>query len=218
MTEIDLKDVAILVDFDGTITKKDTNDLLVEKYLNNRIAEISSREEDLKFMEFFTMLFNEMKITEGEYLEFILSEVELADGFHEFYKKVSLHNIPMAVLSGGFQNGIVPFLNKYGIEDLDVYANKLDFNGKDIKIEYYHDLENCCDIGSCGNCKVLHYQRYKKHKDKVIFIGDGITDRSVASKADMVFAKDGLLDYCNKHNIACIAWNDFDDISKMIFG
>ena len=217
MTEKFLEKIAILIDFDGTITKKDSNDLLVEKLLSNQTEELSQREEDLNFMDFFSSLFNEIKITEEEYLEFMLKEVELAQGFYEFYKTAKSKNIPLAVVSGGFANGIVPFLNQYGIKGMDVYANKLNFEGETVTIEYYHNIDDCCDIGSCGNCKVMHYERYKNEGYKVIFIGDGITDRSVASKADIVFAKDGLLKYCNDNNLNCIHWNDFDDISKFIF-
>ncbi|MDR7871552.1 MAG: MtnX-like HAD-IB family phosphatase [Tissierellaceae bacterium] len=217
MTENFLEKVAILIDFDGTITKKDSNDLLMEKLLSNRFEEISQREEDLNFMDFFSSLFNEINMTEEEYLEFILKEVELSEGFYEFYKKAKSYNIPLAVVSGGFVNGIVPFLKKHGIEDIDVFANRLNFEGDKVVIEYYHNIDDCCEIGSCGNCKVLHYQSYKRDNFNVIFIGDGITDRSVASKADIVFAKDGLLKYCNENNIDCIPWNDFDDISRIIF-
>ncbi len=218
MTKEHIDKIAILIDFDGTITKRDSNDLLVEKLLSNRAEDVSQREEDLNFMEFFSLLFNEINITEEEYLDFILKEVELAKGFYEFYKKAKSRNIPLVVVSGGFLNGIVPFLKKYGIEDMEVYANSLNFEGDTVTIEYYHNIAECCDIGSCGNCKVLHYERYKSDGYKVIFIGDGITDRSVASKADIVFAKDGLLKYCNENNIDCIHWEDFNDISKVILG
>lgn len=212
-----MKDIAILIDFDGTITKKDTNDMLVERFLANRTGEISQREKDLNFMEFFSGLFDEIKISEEEYINFILKEAEPSDGIYEFYKQAKHNDIPLAVVSGGFVNGIIPFLNKLGIEDIDVYANKLIFDGDRITIEYYHNLENCCDIGFCGNCKVKHYEDYKGDNYNVIFIGDGITDRSVAYKADIVFAKDGLLEYCKNNNIRCIPWKSFDDISKYIF-
>lgn len=211
------RNIAILIDFDGTITKKDTNDLLVKKLFNKNIESIILKEKKLKFMEYFNLLFSEIKITEEKYLEFILNEVELNKGFYEFYINTKLYNIPLGIVSGGFINGIIPFLNKYGINDLDVYANKLNFDGDNITIDFYHNIDNCCEIGSCGNCKVLHYNNYKKDNERVIFIGDGITDRAVASKADIVFAKDSLLIYCKEKNINCIPWQDFNDINRYIF-
>lgn len=217
MIDINIEDICFLIDFDGTISKVDSNDLLIEKYSNNLIEDLSQSEEDLNFMESFSLLINDINITEQEYLKFMLEEVELTKGFYDFYKKAKSHNIPLAVLSGGFENGIVPFLNKHGISDIEVYANKLKFDDKNISIEYYHNIDNCCDIGSCGNCKVIHYERYKKDNKKVIFIGDGVTDRAVANKADIVFAKDGLLKYCRINDIECIVWEDFDEISNLFF-
>lgn len=44
MLEIkDLNDVAILVDFDGTITTEDTNDILVSKYGNEKVKEVDEK-------------------------------------------------------------------------------------------------------------------------------------------------------------------------------
>ena len=217
MKEHSLDNTAILIDFDGTITKRDTNDLLVEKQFNTQIRNVIRNKRESNFIDFFGSLFNEIKITEEKYLEFILNEIELTKGFLEFYKKAKSYNIPIAVISGGFENGIKPFLNKHRIDEVDILANRLIFNGDNVKIDFYHNTADCCDIGYCGNCKVLHYERYKKDNDKVIFIGDGITDRAVANKADIVFAKDGLLKYCKDNNIDCIPWENFDDISKLIF-
>lgn len=217
MKAISLDKMALLVDFDGTITKRDTNDLLAEKYLEaSRRSTIRKRERQ-NFMKFFSSLIDEIKIREEEYLEFILSEVQLAEGFMEFYNNTKEHNIPLAVVSGGFENGIKPFLSKYGIDDIEILANKLVFNDDNLKIDFYHNMADCCDIGYCGNCKIIHYDRFKKDKEHVIFIGDGITDRAVANRADIVFAKDHLLEYCNAQNIHAIPWEDFDDINQMIF-
>ncbi|NLN14500.1 MAG: MtnX-like HAD-IB family phosphatase [Tissierellia bacterium] len=209
---------AILIDFDGTITKRDTNDLLVERYVDPSIRDLSQRDGGVNFMEYFGGLMSKVKITEEDYINFILNEIQLADGFYEFYLKARKLNIPLAVVSGGFENGIRPFLKKHGIEEVEILANRLKFDKDNLRIEFYHNKADCCDIGNCGNCKVLHYERYKKENDKVVFIGDGITDRAVASKADLVFAKDGLLRYCKANNLACIPWKDFDDISNILFG
>ena len=146
MIDINIKNICFLIDFDGTISKVDSNDLLVEKFSRNPIKDISQTEEEVNFMEFFSFLINNVNITEEEYLEFMLKEVELTKGFYDFYKKSKSLNIPMAVISGGFENGILPFLNKHDIKDIDVYANRLDFGDNNISIEYYHNIDDCCDI------------------------------------------------------------------------
>lgn len=72
-------------------------------------------------------------------------------------------------------------------------------------------------MGPCGNCKIQHYENLKEHGYKVIFIGDGMTDQAVASKADIVFAKDGLEQYCIANNIEYSPWDNFQDINKLLF-
>ncbi len=211
------EDIVILVDFDGTITDLDTNDALGEKYATEEIMKILENEEGLNSKEFFIEFWNEIKISEEEYLEFILNEIKLTKGFYSFYKKAKELNIPLVVLSAGFENGIKPFLNKNGIKDIEVYANKLNFDENNITVDFYHSINDCCEKGYCGNCKVLHYERYKHDGHKVIFIGDGASDRAVANISDIVFAKDRLLKYCEAENIEYIPWTDFDDISRLLW-
>lgn len=210
--------IALLVDFDGTITTTDTNDKLVDNHMNNKIKELLDRELDMNYMNFMDSILKEVKITEEKYLEFILNEIGISKGFKEFYENSKKLKIPMVVVSGGFHNAIIPFLSKHGIRDAVVYANSLNFNGDNISITF-NDGRNldCCYQGPCGNCKVQHYEKLKEKGYKVIFIGDGVSDKAVAGKADIVFAKDNLGKYCIDNDIDFISWKDFQDINKIIF-
>ena len=216
-----LKNFAILVDFDGTITTVDTNHKLVDMHGNDNITKIRQSFEagEIDFITLIDLQFREFKLTEEEYLNFILTEFDLTEGFVEFYNNIEKYNIPFAVVSGGFDNGIIPFLAKHGIEDVDIFSNSFVFNGNNMRAKRYdeEDIVDCFGHGPCGNCKVRHYNRYKEKYHTVIFIGDGITDQCVAQIADIVFAKDSLLDYCKENNIDCIPWEDFDDINKIVF-
>lgn len=221
MIEInDLKDIAVLVDFDGTITTEDTNDVLESKYKNERVKEIGELYNlgKIDLMGLFNGLFSEIKLTEEEYIDFIVNGFQLTDGFVDFYDNVKAHNMGFGIVSGGFDNGIKPFLNKYGIDDATILANHLKFNGRDITVQFHDgDDLDCCEYGPCGNCKVRHYRNFKDKYKKVIFIGDGSTDRKVANIADIVFAKDSLLKYCILNGIEHIPWKDFNDINRTIF-
>ncbi len=209
--------LALLIDFDGTITTTDTNDKLVYDHMNDRIKYLVSKEKEMNYIEYVDSLLEEVKITEDDYLKFILSEIGISKGFKEFYENSKSSNIPMKIVSGGFYNGILPFLDKHGITEVEVYANRLNFNQDNITVTYHDENLNCCDMGPCGNCKIQHYEKLKEDGYKVIFIGDGITDQAVARKADVVFAKDGLEQYCLDNNIDYIPWNNFENINKLIF-
>ena len=211
-------EVAILIDFDGTITTIDTNDQLLYKHMNNKIKELLAKEQEMNYVKFMNALLDEVNITEEEYLKFILSEIDISQGFVQFYENIKSRSIPVEIVSGGFYNGIIPFLNKYGITDVNVHANTLNFNDKNITITY-HDGNNfqCCDMGPCGNCKIQHYDNLRDKGYKIIFIGDGMSDQALAKHAEIVFAKDELEQYCIDNDIEYIPWNDFRDINKIMF-
>lgn len=220
MLEIkDLNDVAILVDFDGTITTEDTNDILVSKYGNEKVKEVDEKYNNGKIdlIDLFNGVFSEIKLTEKEYVDFILREFKLSEGFVEFYNYIKSYNIPFAIISGGFDNGIIPLLKKHGIENINILSNHLNFSGMDITVEFHDNDFNCCEFGPCGNCKVKHYRSFKEKYKQVIFIGDGSTDEKVANIADVVFAKDLLLRYCISKGIEYIPWKDFNDINNVVF-
>ena len=220
LKNIDFNELAILVDFDGTITTKDTNNKLVEVYGNDTTKEIERefRAGKLTFPQYFQGEMSQLRLTEDEYINFLLEEIEISPGFLEFYEKVKEKNIRIGIISGGFKNGIIPFLKKYGIDDIEIFSNKLIFDGDRISIEFLDgEDKKCCDRGPCGNCKIKHYNRYKKDAKKVIFIGEGTTDMPVAEVAEIIFAKDALAKYLDKKDIDYIFYRDFIDINNSIF-
>lgn len=220
LKNIDFNEIAILVDFDGTITTKDTNNLLVEVYGNETTDRLKKefREGKLNFPEYFQGEMSQLRLTEDEYINFLLEKVEISPGFLEFYEKIKEKGIRIGIISGGFKNGIIPFLKKHGIEDIEIFSNKLIFDRDMPHIEFLDGQDfKCCDKGPCGNCKIKHYNRYKKDSEKVIFIGDGTTDMPVAEVADVVFAKDSLAKYLDQKGIDYIFYEDFRDINKVIF-
>lgn len=206
----------ILCDFDGTITTFDTNTVLFDtfgdkNYINKLRRQYYSGQIDLKTLAIHE--FNHLKITEETYLNYIKNDVVLQRGFKTFYENLKKANIPIAVVSGGFINGIEAFFNENGIEGIPIYANRLIFNGDEIKVKFYGE-EN---IKENTDSKVQLYRKFKKEYDKVIFIGDGHTDVHVAKEADCLFAKDYLEEYCIENDIEYLKWEDFYDINDYLF-
>lgn len=219
LKDIKFEELAILIDFDGTITTEDTNTKLINKY-GNRISKTKEdfRDGKLTFTEYFQEEMSRVRITEAEYIDFILEEIEISPGFIKFFKKAKENNIQVGIVSGGFENGIRIFLKKYGIEDIEIFANRLIFDGDKAYIKFIDgDDANCCDKGPCGNCKIDHYYKYKENAKKIMFIGDGLTDMPVADVAEIVFAKDSLARYSDKKGIDYIKYEDFNDINRILF-
>ena len=63
----------------------------------------------------------------------------------------------------------------------------------------------------CGTCKMLAVQRAP---GPVAFIGEGHSDRYGALYADIVFAKDVLVDLCRDDGVPFVPVRGFDDVRR----
>ena len=52
--------------------------------------------------------------------------------------------------------------------------------------------------------------------DYTIYIGDGNSDKEAAQYCDLIFAKDGLLKFCEANRISFFPYKDFNDVTETI--
>jgi 2-hydroxy-3-keto-5-methylthiopentenyl-1-phosphate phosphatase len=50
----------------------------------------------------------------------------------------------------------------------------------------------------------------------VAFVGEGDSDRFGALYADIVFAKDALVAWCERDGVPFVPWEDFDDVRSRL--
>lgn len=211
----------VVSDFDGTITTRDTNGQ-IERHFGNE-ANDAIRDKffagEIGIREALPKHFEHIKITEDEYLDFLVSRIKLTPGVAGFQKKLAEAGIPFVILSGGNIKAVESIMNKNNLQVPTVYANEYHFTGRDIEIKCYHQDVSCDQsYGPCGNCKARHMRCFRKDYDHIIFIGDGPTDRCAAKLADYVFARDKLAAFCAREGIAHTVYEDFNDISLYLFG
>jgi 2-hydroxy-3-keto-5-methylthiopentenyl-1-phosphate phosphatase len=96
----------------------------------------------------------------------------------------------------------------------------LDTDGEFLKVRWTTPCDAECD-GGCGLCKptVIRSTSSTKRsagtnpsRDRIIVIGDGVTDLKAASMADYVFARDKLLAACVDRGIRHTPFETFADI------
>src|SRR6185369_13667634 len=65
----------------------------------------------------------------------------------------------------------------------------------------------------CGTCKM---RAVLEAPGPVAFVGEGDSDRFGALYADIVFAKDALVAWCERDGVPFVPWEDFDDVRSRL--
>lgn len=210
------KKIAILCDFDGTVAQEDVGSLLFRTFSDNggtsavverwRRGEISSRE----------CLEHEAKLARAKQndLDDFITKRRLDPYFKDFHDFAKKRGMEVVIMSDGLDYYIESMLVKYGLGEIEFYANRLKLNGDTLKIEFpYYDLLGCQD---CACCKTHHLFTYRDQGYYIIYVGDGQSDFCPCSSADLVFAKGRLLEYCRDAGVDHIEFRNFRDIEREV--
>ncbi len=205
--------VTILCDFDGTISPADLADFIFARFAacglfySNQWAQglIDTREEILR--SFATISATQEEIAAG------LAKVDIDPTFQELVDLARRREIELAVVSDGLDWAIETVLMAHGIQGLPIYSNHVTFDGGRISCEFpWYDSSTPL----AGVCKPLIIRRYRKGGGRLVYIGDGRSDREAVQEVDLVFAKDALAQYCREQGIAALGFNNFRDVCSQL--
>lgn len=208
-----MRNVTIICDFDGTITKKDNIVAIMKKFAPPKWEEIKDAvlSEKVSIREgvgkMFSLLPSHYKYA---IIEYILSTAEIREGFERFVHYVKSENLPFYIVSGGMDFFVKPLV-KHLVNEEVIFCNEADFSRDFIKIHWPYSCDEYCQ-NDCGCCKPSIIRKITTEEDFVVVIGDSITDLKAAQCADFVFARDLLLKKCQEYEIPHQPFNTFDDI------
>jgi 2-hydroxy-3-keto-5-methylthiopentenyl-1-phosphate phosphatase len=205
-----VKHLVVLCDFDGTISKSDVTDALLAKFASPDWEEIedSWQEGLITSRQCMTEQYALVKATEAE-LDGWLGTVEIDETFLDFVAFCRANGVALTIISDGFDFYIKRILARYGLGDIDLFSNHLEFRDGSIVTEFPH-TNDACD--TCGNCKTGIFHTVKTPANKVVYIGDGWSDRCVAHESDVIFAKHKLITYCHERGLDYTPYLTFADI------
>lgn len=194
------------IDFDGTITKQDSLDILFEEYANEswKVYDKKWEKQEIGSLENLSYAFSSFNITQ-EKLDFIINQLEIDSSFYDFIKYLDKSNYEYIILSEGIDYIIKSTLIKNApkdfniklLNDLKICSNHFDDNR--ISFNSNYNCENIISCKVCSNCKYMITQQIES-KEK-IYIGDGLSDRFGILNCDKVYAKGKLIDYCKENKI-----------------
>lgn len=201
----------VAIDFDGTITEMDVVDGLlvqfaqgkewidIEKQWANGL--ISSKDCMIQQLE-------RIRVQSDDLYGF-LEQIDLDPGFGNLKSYLDRQQIPLVILSDGFDLFIDHILSYRGFHNISFRANKIRHVNDRLIPEFPYWTNTC---SKCGHCKQKTLAEIKRIVDKVVFIGDGLSDRCALSACDHVFAKHKLKKYCDENNILYQPYNNLNDI------
>ena len=208
----------VLLDFDGTISKVDTTDVLLERFAAPAWRDI---EEEWKAgrigsRECMVRQIDLVRATPAE-MDAFIATVEIEPGFPRFVGRFRRLGHAMTVLSDGLDRTIRTVLDRADI-DLPYFANHLQWLGGDRwRLTFPHAKGTCATLA--GNCKCSFAERRVaegRAREITIVVGDGRSDFCVAERADLVLAKGSLREHCRGKDLPHYGFETFDEAAALL--
>jgi 2-hydroxy-3-keto-5-methylthiopentenyl-1-phosphate phosphatase len=202
--------IAVLCDFDGTITHFEVMDKIYQEFASGDCDELAKlwRRGEISTPQEIQGCWATIHATRQE-IEAALDTIPFDTGFPAVLDYCRRQGYPLAILSDGLQWYIEYILNRHSITGLTVYANQIEFKPSGFELSFpWYNLET----PRRGVSKPMIIQRYQNSGSRVVFIGDGLSDVEAVQIADKVYAKGRLLDYCYQNNLPVTGFADMTDL------
>jgi 2-hydroxy-3-keto-5-methylthiopentenyl-1-phosphate phosphatase len=204
----------VFCDFDGTITAVETFAGMLKEFAPELSAQIMPElyARRLTLRDGVRQMLE--AIASDRYAELIAyaDDKPLRPGLVELVDFLEGQSIPFAIVSGGVRGMVERVLSRLGTEErplldrvTDIVAVEVETNGDRLRVPPQR-FEGETELIA----KVQVMAQYPAEEQ--IAIGDSVTDINMALKADLVFARDRLIDYLEAEGKPYIPWHDFFDI------
>jgi 2-hydroxy-3-keto-5-methylthiopentenyl-1-phosphate phosphatase len=206
----------IVVDFDGTITERDTLDDVLERYAPDayELAERGLQEGRLTLRECMTMEFRPVCGDHETIVSEAVNSAHVRPGFSQFVRAAEAAGHRLVIVSGGFESIIRRILHREGAGHLAVIAHEARFTPAGTTVEFRHG--QACDV--CGQeCKRSVVDDLR-NGHPVAYIGDGFSDRCAAVSADRRFARRSLARDLERMGLDYTPFDDFHTVYAALLG
>jgi 2-hydroxy-3-keto-5-methylthiopentenyl-1-phosphate phosphatase len=207
----------IFCDFDGTISTTDIGSNLFDRFGDrNEEDERRLMAGELTIRDYWHKLAAGLRAPMTlEQLDDYLRSIPIDEGFTELVAFAREEEIPFTVASDGLDLYIERYLALHGASGVDLWCNhaELDEAGW-MTISFPHAAEGCdCFCAACKRNVVL----VGAHpEERIVYIGDGISDFCPAEHADIIFAKEQLAAYCNAHRLPHYPFKTLSDVARQL--
>jgi 2-hydroxy-3-keto-5-methylthiopentenyl-1-phosphate phosphatase len=203
--------IAVLCDFDDTITMQNVAHLILERFGDGSWREVRRRYLDglASAEDYFEKQFTKLGASRSEMQAHVRVAGSLRDGFVELAGYCRERDIELAVVTVGLDFYVEALLEQHGLDWIPTYAVGTSFTSDGMQFQQMNFGRLCQRWGIC-KCEVV--ERYRKNGRRVVYVGDGRNDLCPARRSDDVFARDELLRLCQEESILFHPFDDFTDV------
>ena len=212
----------LFIDFDGTITRRDAIDAILENFADARWLEIEKQWRGglIGSRDCLRAQMACVRATREE-LDALIDSIQVDEGFALLLEICARHQIATHIISDGFDYCIRRILEGSQLQlasllrSVRVYASQLEagsHRGWRTNFPYFQQV---CAHG-CATCKPAVMRLLNRAGAPAIFVGDGLSDRYAAGSADIVFAKDSLAAYCREQAIEYVPFDELDEVAACL--
>lgn len=209
MTAVDLASAAVFLDFDGTVSELD-----VGVHLLNRLADDTWLEiEDLYqagvigSRQCISRQWALLPTTDEALLNSVAKEVALDPDLERLVGLLRRSGAEVTVVSDGFGFYAAEVCRAIGVPSMTARA---EWSTGALSFPY---ADESCPCAQCGTCKQAPVREAKARGLTTVFVGDGASDRKVAPLADLLYAKDGLAEWCDANEVAYRNFSSLGDVA-----
>lgn len=204
----------IVTDFDGTLMHQDVGDEIMHTL--GVVERPETREVSRLFMEkkigtakwiqtAFAFLENRQQEVDA-----VLERMRPRDGAERFLHYCREREYPVTVLSDGMRYYIDRLLERHQLEVDEIVANPIGYSASGQFLLGVQNDNPACDW--CGCCKAGKVRSIKQAGEKVIYLGDGVSDFYGSRFADWIFARGSLARYLDKLGETYFPFETFHDV------
>lgn len=205
----------VYVDYDGTITDQDTFAALARDHVDP--ARWQQLEDDLErgvitLREVLSIQASAMRITLDEADAILAQRVAFDGSFGSFVAACERAGAALAVVSSGVTALIARAMQRHGLSRVQLLAS--DVSAASHGWEFRHR-----DESANGHDKAATVRRAQAAGQRVVFVGDGISDYAAALAADVRFAKRGraLERFLGERQIPFTGFDTFSQVEAALF-
>jgi 2,3-diketo-5-methylthio-1-phosphopentane phosphatase len=209
--------LALLVDFDGTASRRDVGGALIEHFACDESWKVIDDDYEngrVGSRAAYRILERLLEGTKEEWTRFALASTTLDPGLPALIGLARSRGWELEILSDGLDFYIRALL---GREDfaVPIRANLASVEEGRTRIHTPHMNPLC---GRCGTCKAERVDQLAGEGYRVVYVGDGYSDLCAGPKAHLLFAKGVLAEHCRARGFPFRPFRTLGDVARALEG